>query len=1021
VLGTLAGPGMPRAQPNLKFYGTDLGWSFQHKDKHFILFGDTWPDAQHVCQGDPRLNDDSMATLPVEYSGSMPQLEFFTRKDAPNDLEYIHVYRGEESLPLGFAKAPVAGWSDGKHAFAMFERFTPHPCDADYAQGSQACPIDDHFQCSTTLGLCDPADLPIPVVCEVGNDATCLPGERCVAATLCVDPSSSQFGDGQFAGQERSVAHTLEIAVARDDSPTAFDSVLAFATSKFSIPTVRTISGFSGKLDGNDYSPGHDRLLVWGRPGLTAEHERDARLYLMTHTLPLDRGTDGKLKFAPRYFAGIDPKNGEPTWSDRQSEAKAIALDGAPNGDPHESVQVLMNMSLSWLGEPINKWVMLYGGDMPDWLLTDPPVSRGSRTPGAIWMRFADHPWGPFSTPIPHLAPGTPLRINDPYGPGGYLYNASCRAIGSLTCAPTDPRRPLDSAVQGCPFATEDPGRLYAPSIIDNYTRPNAKGGLDIVWNVSTWNPYAIKLMQTSVMPPGSAAPPQDELADADALRALSRWEDLPSLERPHGYQQQTSYDRGTEDHSYPLSNHGNQDFNNFVCKSGNADVAASQITPPEYDLPECAESYVRGVVLARFEGAGHMARMWLGLQSLLFGPADDEVLRIYVDDDPRPRVDVPLVEALDGRAGEIFAPPFGAGSASRLAWYYPVSFRKKLIVALDRIGESDAVYYHCDVVPDVPSDKPVSADRLPEREAALQQLTAVFHPAGTHGVLADPLDLELGSGETHQLQLKGPATIHELQIRVAEASVARLRDIRVAVRWDGASESAIDLSLADLLGGSVPPENSSQALTSIVETGDRVLALKLPMPFRREAAIAFENMSERVATFGVRVVGESKVPDGEFGHLHATRTETVGPTTAAERTAVSVKGRGRLVGMCTEVQGHADRAAGIQYDQLNLLEGDVRARADGELVLNGTGSEETADDVFYFHDAPYANAFAQTWGIVNDRNQPPGRASFCSWHVLGRELDFKRELDVTIELGGAGNPTIVERHKTVAYFYLAD
>jgi hypothetical protein len=1019
LLGTLAGPDMPHVQPNLKLYGTDMGLSFEHDGKLVMLFGDTWPSSDHICEGEKIVNDDTIAYLPLDYPGGIPELRYLTRTDSPNDLRYIHVYRGEESLQLGYGQAPVAGFSDGERSYGLFERMEPHACGASYATGSQACPTDDHFECSPNLGLCDPPIIPFPAPCEIGNDDSCLPTQTCKPATLCVDPTSSQYADGHYWGEERSVAHTLEIAVAHEDAPDQYDSLLAFPTSKFQIPAARTVAKFSGAKAGNDYAPGHDRLLVWGRPGLTAEHERDGYLYLMTHRLPLETGADGRLKFEPQYFAGTDPKTGEPVWSSHQSEATGIALDGHVNGDPHESVQVLMNMTISWLGAPIDKWVLMYGGDLADWLLLDGDVSRGARTPGAVWMRFADHPWGPFSPPQPHLVPGNPLRINDPVGPGGYLYDATCKDTGTTRCATSDPHRPLDGVI-GCPFRSEDPGRLYAPNVIDQYTHPNANGGLDVVWNVSTWNPYAVKLFRTSIQPVGSGMPQQDELADPNALRRLSDWRRLPELGEVHHYTQQTSYDRGTTDTSYPLSNHGNRDFNNFVCKSRNADVSARQQTPFKYDLPDCPESYVRGVVVSRFEGSGHMVRMWMGMQSLLAGPADDEVLRIYVDDEPRPRVDVPLAQAFDGRAGEIFAPPFGAGSPSRLAWYYPVSFRKKLIVAIDRLGDYDAIYYHCDVVSDDPSGDPLPSGRLPERELAQQQLAAVFRPAGTLQLLLDePVAVTLSSGGLRELSLAGPATIHELKVRVKDSAVALLMQVRARLTWDGASAPAIDVSLADLLGGSVPPENSSLALTSLVEADERILALKLPMPFRTGAKLSFENVGEAAIAFELRVSGERAVPEEKFGYLHVSRSETDGPTREAQRVAVSASGRGRLVGLCNEVQGHADPAAGIQYDQLNMLEGDLRGMIDGKLALNGTGSEETADDVFYFLDAPYANAFAQTWGIQNDRNRPPGRASFCSWHVLGRELDFQKSLELTFELGGAGNPSIVERYKSVAYLYL--
>jgi hypothetical protein len=256
----------------------------------------------------------------------------------------------------------------------------------------------------------------------------------------------------------------------------------------------------------------------------------------------------------------------------------------------------------------------------------------------------------------------------------------------------------------------------------------------------------------------------------------------------------------------------------------------------------------------------------------------------------------------------------------------------------------------------------------------------------------------------------------------VREADVAALARIMLQVHWDGAEQPAIDVSLADLLGGSIPPERSSQALTSVLEGSDRVLTLKLPMPFRERAELGFTNTGRASASFALRVSGSRTLPAERYGRLHVQRHETLGPTNATDRTAVSARGRGRLVGVCTEVVGRPDPQGGIQYSPLNLLEGDPRIVVDGQLALNGTGSEEYADDVFYFVDAPHANAFVQAWGVVDDVAQAlAGRASFCRWHVLGTELDFEKSLDMTFELGGAQNPAIVDRHKSIAYLYMAD
>jgi hypothetical protein len=1025
TIGTLVGADAQSSSKSPRPYGTDLGYSFEHQGNLLMLFGDTWSSARSICDNGPPTNDDSIATLPLHYPGKVPELSFATSADPATDtaiVSAIKVLRGAVSLALGYGQAPVTGFSDGVHAFGVFARLESVRCDDPNAKPAEACPTSDRFFCSTQLGVCTPSYMGFPIPCDAVHGEGCLPGQNCVATPLCVDSTSSQNDDGHFRSQAFAVAQPTEIAVQRESDKATFDSVLAWPTNKFSQPTARTVAKLTGQRDGNDYGPGHGALLLWGRPGMTAEHGREAQLYLMTHALPMQIDGSGALQFEPHYFAGVDPQTGEPTWSDRQSDAAPLALDGVGGGDPHEEVAVPVQMAVSWLGPPIEKWVLLYGGDLADYLILDPTSARGPRAPGAIMMRFADHPWGPFSAPVPHLAPGSAKFAGDLYGPGGILYSPDCVGVPGLICAPTDPNRPLDSVLPGCPLSVTDPGRLYAPNIIDSYTTASADGGLDMFWNVSTWNPYGVKLMKTHFQP-SSLTLPIDELADARALDRLGDWRSLPALDSPHRYVQQSSHDRGTTDSTFPLSDHGNRDFNNFLCASKDAHISTNQRTPLHFDQPQCDESYVRGAVLGRFEGEGQLVRTWIGMTSLLSAPADDEVLRVYVDDDPQPRVEVPLARAMDGRAGELFAPPFGAGSPRRLAWYYPMAFRHKLIVALDGLGDYDEYFYHCDAaLEDAPSADPLPRERLPERARATSQLGAVFRPVSVLSPLQAEQSLQLDAGASRTVHMNGPATLQELRIRALTDALPALGNVSVSVRWDGAADAAIDLPLLDLLGaGRVPPDRSTLALSSFTEGSEQVLALKLPMPFADSAEWTFHNGGTAAVAFALLLRGEPQAPTGPFGHLHVQRSETIGPTSAPQHVAATATGRGRLVGVCAYVTGHADPAAGLQSDPLNYLEGDVRVEVDGALALNGTGTEEYADDVFYFTDAPQTSPFVQAWGRVRDTQTGKGEASFCRWHVLGTELDFHSSLQSTFELGGAANPSIVDRFLTVSFLYLAD
>lgn len=68
-------------------------------------------------------------------------------------------------------------------------------------------------------------------------------------------------------------------------------------------------------------------------------------------------------------------------------------------------------------------------------------------------------------------------------------------------CARTDPTRPFDTLVPGCPAppVQMDVGHFYAPNIIDEYTRRIGENELEIIWNVSTWNPYQVILVKTRI------------------------------------------------------------------------------------------------------------------------------------------------------------------------------------------------------------------------------------------------------------------------------------------------------------------------------------------------------------------------------------------------------------------------------------------------------------------------------------------------------------------------------------------
>jgi hypothetical protein len=503
LVGPLVGPEVtPISGP--KPFGTDLGFTFVHRGRQTILFGDTMPYASFYCDNHDPTQDDSLATLPMSPPSGVPPLDFVTPPGDPSQYATLKVNRGGAPLHTGLGSTPSTGFSDGQHAFVMVGHLELTSCESN-GTPTPGCDSRAGLTCvHDVAGTCSPSAGDFPTLCDVGTGGGCALGQQCVARDegYCADLTSSQY-DGSPGSVLFTLAHNVELSLQHDDDPAVFDSVYTFATTKFNGVVARTVARLSGGQRDNDFSPGSGALLMWGRPGFSGEHGRQAQLYLLKHPLPLPARADGAVAFAPQFFAGVDPETGEPRWSDAQRDAVAIAMDGKRNGSPSEPTILVNQFTVSWLGPPVNKWMMIYGGDVPDSLLLDPNAANAQGTRGPLRVRFADWPWGPFSPAQILLSPGSPGNRGDAYGPGGFLYHTACLDQPDAPCARTDPVRPIDSLLPGCPTPPVqlDIGRLYGVNIIDAYTQPSPEGGLVVTWNVSTWNPYGVVLMRSLVAP----------------------------------------------------------------------------------------------------------------------------------------------------------------------------------------------------------------------------------------------------------------------------------------------------------------------------------------------------------------------------------------------------------------------------------------------------------------------------------------------------------------------------------------
>jgi hypothetical protein len=177
-----------------------------------------------------------------------------------------------------------------------------------------------------------------------------------------------------------------------------------------------------------------------------------------------------------RFFTGRGA-DGQPKWVTRsewqqQPTASRNVREWKPPGEPEilspatDAEHCIGEFSITW-NRPLGMWLMLYN------------------CPERIEARIAPAPWGPWSAP-------TKLLGNDE--------DVGCRLV--MIAQGCGNRRDFwrDRQRNGKVVG----GGFYAPFVLDRYTTPAAAGSgasrsSTIYWLLSTWNPYEVTVMRTTL------------------------------------------------------------------------------------------------------------------------------------------------------------------------------------------------------------------------------------------------------------------------------------------------------------------------------------------------------------------------------------------------------------------------------------------------------------------------------------------------------------------------------------------
>ena len=414
--------------------------------------------------------------------------------------------------------------------------------------------------------------------------------------------------------------------------------------------------------------------------------------------------------------------------------------------------------------------------------------------------------------------------------------------------------------------------------------------------------------------------------------------------------------------------------------------------------------------VLAEMSGPGCICRIWSA------SPKSGHV-RIYLDGDTNPAVDLPFADYFSGKAAPFTRPAIVHTVSKGRNNYAPIPFQKSCkIVADDGWG----AYYHFGYTTFPPGTQVPTFKRelSPAENAALDEADKILSDCGPRefpighaggsdegllggngGFLTDKID---GSGAINCIRVK-----FDPPLTPADRDV--LREISIQILWDGESSPSVWSPLGDFFG-TAPGANVYRSLPCGY-TKDGWFYANWFMPFTNGAEVKFVNDGGTEHKFKYEISSTPITGDpARYARFHAKWHRDAflpaNPDRHIDWTLLKTTGAGRFVGVMLHIWNPRGGWWG---------EGDEKFFVDGEKFPStfGTGSE---DYFGYAWGDPALFQSAYHDQTHNDGNNR-GHISVNRWHIAD-QVPFQNQFEGDIEKYFANDrPT---RFAATVYWYLA-
>lgn len=426
--------------------------------------------------------------------------------------------------------------------------------------------------------------------------------------------------------------------------------------------------------------------------------------------------------------------------------------------------------------------------------------------------------------------------------------------------------------------------------------------------------------------------------------------------------------------------------------------------------------SFVRkeadGLVIADLKGPGVIYRIWTPTPS-------DDMVEFYFDGETTPRLKVPFRDIFLGQRAPFVAPLANYGAGGFYS-YAPLPYKQSCKVFVRAKTVQFYQINYAQFAPDAAIES-FTPENSPARRALEARAQEILNATGTDisGFVAPPgsknkvvaKHVKVEPGKTALVaELKSAGRIVGLRVRPASALADKRRALTLRMSFDGAKPSVL-VPAGDFFGYAWGrPAMKSLFLGTTQETA----YCYFPMPYAKGARVEVINEATGGAAveLDAEVVVNSTPKAADEGYFAAVWRRENPTTTGQPFTFINTRGRGHLVGVIQQAQG-------IESGKTLFFEGDDQTTIDGQLMVQGTGSEDFYNGGWYDVPDRWEKRLSFPLSGCLGYEKPLGRTGAYRFFI-GDAYAYRTSLLQTIEHSGEGN-NIPTDYCGVTFLYTAE